>query len=365
MKVVHITIAYYPRIGGMQNAVQELAERTAKIGHDVTVITSSFKDSKKTERNGNLTIHRLWNIKINRVPDIMPTLPFKLLGVIDNKTIVHLHYVLNPCIDLALVLSKIKGAKIVSHIHLDPLPSGLFGFLNPPYKKFFWKNLLPLSDNVICPTADYVDIAKHYRVPETKCVIVPSGVDTTRFKRKTSSDISFPVKILFVGRLNKQKNVPRLLEAFKLFQQTHKAVLRVIGEGIERKTIEDFIRDNHISDVIMEGSMVGEKLTDAYASSDIFVLPSDYESFGIVNLEAMASGLPIIASDIPGVRNLLADSSMLVKPTPEDFAAAMIKLTENPQLRQELISKGLEKVKDYDWDKITEKVIDIYREISD
>ena len=364
MKIVHITISYPPRIGGMENAVKELAERTARMGHDVTVITSSFKGSKKTEKHDHLTVHRLWNIKINRVPEVMPMLPFNLLSYIDSKTIIHLHYQLNPCLDIAFVISKLKRAKIVSHIHIDPLPSGLFGFLNPSYKKLIWKNLLPLSNVVICPTQDYVDIAEHYQVPRSKCIRVPSGVDTTRFKRKSSSDISTPARVLFVGRLSKQKNIPRLLEAFRLFQQEHEAILRIVGEGEERNIIENFIGNNNMSNVIMEGALVGEKLADVYASSDIFVLTSDYESFGIVNLEAMASGLPIIASNIPAVRNLLEHSAILVEPTPENFAAAMANLMENTQLRKELVRKGLEKVGDYDWDRITEKVVDIYRKIS-
>ena len=363
MKIVHVTTSYPPRIGGMENAVKELAERTARMGHDVTVITSSFKGSKKTEKKDHLTIHRLWSIWINRVPEVMPMLPFKLLSCIDSKTIVHLHYKLNPYMDIALVISKLKRAKIVSHIHIDPLPSGLFGFLNPSYKKLIWKSVLPLSDAVICPTQDYVDIAEHYQVPRSKCIVVPYGIDKTRFRLKDSSDISTPVKVLFVGRLNMQKNIPRLLEAFKLFKRKYEAVLHIVGEGEERHKIEGLIRNNHMSGVVMEGALVGEKLADVYASSDIFVLTSDFESFGIVNLEAMASGLPIIASDILGVRNLLERSAILVKPTPENFAAAMINLVEDAHLQRELVSKGNEKVGDYDWDRITEKVVDIYRKI--
>ena len=347
---------YPPRIGGMENVVKELAERTAKLGHDVTVITSDCPDREHQHSNNLLTVKGLWTIRINRVPEIMPMLPFKLLNCIDSKTIVHLHYVLNPCIDIALIVSKLKGANIVSHIHIDPLPSGLFGCLNPSYKKQIWGNVLPLSDAVICPTLDYVDIAKHYRVRVNQCIVVPSGVDKTRFRRKSSCDISTPVRIVFVGRLNKQKNVPRLLEALKLLHNKYEAVLRIVGEGEERNTIENYIRNNKISNVIMEGALVGEKLADVYASSDIFVLTSDFESFGIVLLEAMASGLPIIASDIPGVRNLLERSAILVKPTADNFAAAMINLVEDAHLRRELVSKGWEKIGDYDWDRIVEQV---------
>jgi D-inositol-3-phosphate glycosyltransferase len=363
VRIIHFTISYPPRIGGMGNVVKELAQRTAKKGHYVTVVTSFSDECKKTEIEGRLTVLRLRSIR--RQTTILPLLPTNLFNLIKRNTIVHVHYFFNYFAECGVILiAKIKGGKIVTHIHANTSPSKTLGFLNPLYKRLIWKNVLPLSDVIICPTQDYVDIAESYQVPTTKCIIVPAGVDTKRFTSKSSFDISTPIQVLFVGRLSKEKNVSRLLEAFKLFQQSHAAVLRIVGEGVERKTIEDFVRNNNLTNVILEGSLIGEKLADAYASSDIFVLTSDIESFGIVNLEAMASGLPIVASDIPGVRNLLEGSAILVKPTPENFAAAMTRLVEDAQLRRELVSKGLEKVVDYDWDKITEKVIDIYRKIS-
>jgi len=364
MQIVHFVVSYVPEIGGMENTVKELAERTAKMGHDITVITSRCKGSNKTEKNGKLSIHRMRSIRIPGIPIIIPLLPFKLLTLLKKDAIVHVHYIFSYFMDIVILIAKMKRCRIITHIHIDPPPSSPLGFLNPLYKKLVWKNVLPLSDAVICPTQDYVNLALHYKMPAYKCIIVPSGIDTKRFKHKYSSDISTPVKILFVGRLHIQKNIPRLLEAFRLFQQEHEAILRIVGEGEERNIIENFIGNNNMSNVIMEGALVGEKLADVYASSDIFVLTSDYESFGIVNLEAMASGLPIIASNIPAVRNLLEHSAILVEPTPENFAAAMANLMENTQLRKELVRKGLEKVGDYDWDRITEKVVDIYRKIS-
>jgi glycosyltransferase involved in cell wall biosynthesis len=364
MKIIHITTGYPPRLGGMENVVKELAERTAGLGHDVSVFTSSIKGSLKTEKKGRLTVHRLFNIGINRVPDIMPSLPFKLLRSVDSKTIIHVHYVLNPFIDIAFAASKFRRAKIVTHLHIDPSPTGVFGCLNPSYKEHIWKNVLPASNVVICQTQDFVEVAVGYNVPRSKCVVVPNGVDRTKFKYRNSTTITSPIKILFVGRLNKQKNIPRLLEAFKLFQKNHQVVLRIIGEGEDRKMIEDYIKDNNISNIEMAGVLTGEKLAAAYASSDIFVLTSDAESFPLVLLEASASGIPIVASNIPGVREFLKGIAVLVEPNPENFAAAMANLVEDSQLRKELVSKASEKVSNYDWDRITEQVVDIYRKIN-
>lgn len=364
MKIVHITPYYPPHLGGMENAVKNLAERAAERGHEVSIYTSDVGDNIGSFSKNNLCIHRLRSVKIPAIPLIIPMLPFKLLLTIDENTIVHVHYILNFSMDLGIITSKLKRAKIISHVHGDSPPTGPLGFLNPTYKKLVAKRALPLSDAVICPTEDYVDIIpKNYGLKRDKCIIVPSGINLAQFSSKTSDKISTPVNILFVGRLCKQKNVPRLLEAFRIFQQKHDAILHIVGEGDERSGIEYIIKKEKIHNVVLHGRVSDERLIELYALSDIFVLPSNDESFGIVNLEAMASGLPIVASDIPGLRNVLKDCGILVKPTPENFANAMIKLVEDDDLRMSLIRKGNEKVRDYDWDKITDRVIEIYRKL--
>ena len=367
MKIVHITPYYPPHLGGMENTVKELAERTAKIGYDVRVYTSNEGCNEKSISKNCVSIHLLKSIEIPGVPLILPMLPFKLLSVIDRNTIVHVHYILNFSIDFAIIISKIKKAKIVSHVHIDPLPlSSLFGFLNPTYKKLFWRRILRLSNAVICQTENYVDIiSKKYGVKRDKCVIVSSGINLKKFDKMGECTTSKEIKdILFVGRLSEQKNIPMLLSAFKLIQGNYDITLHIVGAGKERIAINKIITKEKIDNVILHGRVPDEKLMDLYSMSDIFILPSTYESFPLTLLEAMASGLPIVASDILGVRNVLKDCGTLVNPTPENFADAIIKVIEDNDLRRNLIKKGKEKVKDYDWDKITDRVIEIYKEVS-
>lgn len=366
MKIIHVTPYYPPHLGGMENTVKELAEGAWKRGHDVSVYTSDKSVNVKSASKNHLCIHCLKSIKIPGVPPIIPMLPFRLLPNIDKNTIVHVHYTLNFSMDLAIIISKIKGSKIISHVHIDPLPTGPLGFLNPAYKRLFWKRILPLSDVVICPTEDYIEtVSQKYDVERNRCVVVPSGIKLADFENiKTSEKISEPINILFVGRLSRQKNIPRLLEAFRLFQQRYDANLNIVGEGEDKLAIEGIIEKRRINNVIFHGRISNERLIKLYSTEDIFVLPSDFESFGIVNLEAMASGLPIVASDIPGLRNVLKGCGILVKPMPENFANAMIKLVEDDDLRRDLIKKGKEKVKDYGWDKVTDRVIEIYKKVS-
>lgn len=365
MNVIHVTPSYPPELGGMENTVKELAERTARKKYTVKVVTSRFKEFKKSKTTDNLTECRLPSIRIYGIPVTIPCLPFRLFRLIEKDSIVHVHYILNFSMDIAVIVAKLKKAKVIAHMHIDPLPSGPYGRFNPLYKKLVWKKVLPLADLVICPTEDYIEnVTQKYNVLKNKCAVLPSGIDIMRFPVKPSLDISSPAKILFVGRLSRQKNVPRLLDAFRLLQKKHDSVLHIAGDGEERSSIESYIKTNDIPNVVLHGTVVGERLPALYASCDIFVLPSDYESFGIVNLEAMAAGIPIVASDIPGVRRLLQDSAILVSADAQKFADAMAWLIEDKEKRYELVSKGLQKVKNYDWDSITDKLLDIYKSLS-
>lgn len=364
MRIIHITSYYPPHLGGMENGIKELAERTAEMGHEVSVYTSDrIGNGTKLISKENLHIQYLKSIEIGHTP-IIPSLPFRLIANINKKTIVHIHYAIAYSSDVGTIISKIKNAKIVSHIHSDSMPIGPLGFLLPLYKKLFWKRLLALSDVIICQTEDYVDIvSKKYGVKRDKCEIVPSGVDTKKFKAHENTDSNEVTDILFVGRLSKEKNVPLLLSAFKLILNKYNLTLHIAGDGKERATIKNIVNREKIRNVILHGPVFDSELRELYLTSDVFILPSSLESFSTVILEAMASGLPVIASNISGLRNAVGDCGILVRPTPENFANAIIRLIEDGDLRKELISKGKDKAKQHDWDKITKKVLEVYENI--
>lgn len=363
MKIIHVTPYYPPHLGGMENTVRELAERTAEMGHEVSVYTSNKTESKeKLKSTKNLTIKYLKSFELPHTP-IIPALPFELLKEANKDTVVHIHFALAYTTEVANLFSRLRKAKIVTHIHTDPKPSSKMGFMLKFFKNI-WRLVLPFSDVIICPTEDYVNlIPQIYGIPKERCRVIPSGIDLNKFLKINNSQKEKVKDILFVGRLSKEKNIPTLLQAFKLTQDKHNLTLHIVGEGGERLIIEEIIRKENIRNVILHGKMYNEELLNLYSTSDIFILPSHYESFGIVNLEAMASGLPIVASDIPGARNLLGSCGILVKPTAKNFADAIVRLIGDKNLREELIRRGKVKVRDYDWNKIVKEVVEIYEKI--
>jgi glycosyltransferase involved in cell wall biosynthesis len=370
MKKINIAqvVAYYPpHLGGMENCAQEISENLSQRGNVVKVFTSDIDcNNNKLKSIENLNINYLKSFEVAHTP-IIPSLLFRLLKI-PKDSVIHLHVAQAFIPEIVWLISKIRKIPYVAHLHLDVGPSGRFGFLLPLYKKLLLGNILHGASRVIVPTKDYVDLIKQkYVIPEEKIVIIPSGVDISKFKQSAIKH-SGSHKLLFVGRLSIQKNIPLLIKSFKkvVDNGNDKITLDIVGNGEEKDAIVKLIKKEGLEGKItLHGSLNGEKLYQMYADSDIFILTSQAESFGIVLLEAMASGLPIITSDIPGIRNVVENgkTGLLVSPTEEDFTKAIELLINNNKLRMELISNGLKESKKYNWSKIAATFEDIYREV--
>lgn len=367
MKVVQVVAYYPPHLGGMENAVKEISENSAKRGHQVKVFTSDIGcKNVKLKSTKNLKIYRLLGWEFGHFP-ILPSLFFKLIKI-PKDSIIHVHIAPAFVPEIVFLVSKLRGIPYVAHIHLDVRPSTKMGFLLPFYKKVFLQKILNYSSKIIVPTKDYIDlVSKKYSISKNKIYIVPYGIDLKKFK-SLSGKSHDPIRLLFVGRLEIQKNVPLLIRSFKKITEKNvrNIELHIVGDGEEKSKIINLIKEEKLEKkVILHGALRGKRLYKIFSNSDIFILTSRYESFGIVLIEAMVSGLPIVASNIPAVRNVVENNKtgLLVKPLPEDFAKAIEKLLNSSQLREKLIKNGLEEVKKYSWDKIIEKFEDIYREV--
>ena len=367
MKVVQVVSYYPPHIGGIEKFVKEVSDRLAKKGHHVEVFTSDVGLKKERDISTvNLNIHRLksWEFAHSA---IIPSLFFKLLKI-SKDSVIHVHVAQIMIPEIVYLVSKIKSIPYIAYIHGDAEPSGKMGFLLPFYKKVFLQRVLNSALKIVVPTEDYIDlISKKYAISKTKIYVVPPGIDLKNFKR-LSLKLHNPIRLLFVGRLAKQKNIPLLIKSFKkiIDNNDFNIELHIVGEGEDKNKINQLIKTLKLENkVVLHGRLPEKRLYEIYSNSDIFILSSIYESFGIVLIEAMASGLPIVASNILAVRNVVENNKtgLLVKLTPEDFAKAIEKLLNNSQLREKLIKNGLEEVKKYNWDKTVSKFEWIYKEV--
>ncbi len=160
--------------------------------------------------------------------------------------------------------------------------------------------------------------------------------------------------ILYVGRIDPRKNIPLLIEAFDLLrgqqELPHKLVIagKVYLMPANMKTTLD--RCRHAEDVLFLPTVSDGQLPALYRAASVFAFPSEYEGFGFPPLEAMASGVPVVASDISIFREILSDSALLVPAgEPAALANAIARILTEENLRSDLIRKGKEHVKKYDW----------------
>jgi phosphatidyl-myo-inositol alpha-mannosyltransferase len=202
--------------------------------------------------------------------------------------------------------------------------------------------------------------------------IVPNGVDVARFADASPfPELRDPDRpaLLFVGRLERRKGLEPLVRAFtRLKTDRPELRLLVVGDGPERDRCRSLLPARLRSDVSFLGRVDHDDLPRLYASADLYVSPAlGGESFGIVLLEAMAAGVPLVASDIPGYRSVARDGAQGRLAPPGDvpaLATAIGALLDNPALRAAMAAEGRRTVEAYDWAVVARRAVAVYEEVA-
>lgn len=210
-------------------------------------------------------------------------------------------------------------------------------------------------------------ISKHF---PGKYVIIPNGVDVAHFAPRSDASAtpaSGSKTILFVGRLEKRKGLDYLLAAYQQVKQRHpEARLQVVGPGgMLRQKYEKLVKERQLADVAFAGPVLNEDLPRYYADAAVFCSPATgEESFGMVLLEAMAMGRPVVATAIDGYSQLVTQGveGLLVPPKDEGALAKAINLLlDDPSLRQQMALRGRTKAEEFSWERIARRVLDYYQ----
>ncbi len=357
--IVHVTPYYPPHLGGMEKGTALRAERFVDRGYTVSVYTSDMGYSRKAVSNSKVQVHYLKSIKFAHTPIIF-TLFFRLLAL-PRHALIHLHVAEAFSPEIAYYISRLKGIPYIAHIHLDVDPSGPLGFLVGPYKKLFLKRILKSAAKIICQTESQKSvIASKYALPLESIAVIPNGVAEEYFVGQRTSQNPVP-HLLFVGRLAAQKNLSLLIEAIAQMQTS--VFLDVVGEGELRKNIEALIQKRNLHNVRLHGQKTARELLDFYKSADIFVLPSLKEGLSNAMLEALAAGLPVVASDLPEIREIIGECGVLIQdPTATNYARTLDALLSNKQALQNLSILSVQKARSYTWDSVLDATEDVYRE---
>ncbi|MBI2013539.1 MAG: glycosyltransferase family 4 protein [Candidatus Colwellbacteria bacterium] len=238
------------------------------------------------------------------------------------------------------------------------------------YTKLPWffggKKLAKWVWNYTMKNAQYI-IDVSGTIKSEKAYFIPNGVDIKKFapgKVKIKKDKK---TVLFVGRLSPEKGIEYYLEASQIIKHR-------LGEGVgfaavtnlstktkDKLRIMDLIRKSGVN--LIPGAL---NMPEIYRKADVFVLPSISEAFGLVNLEAMASGVPVVATNVGGVPNVVKDGVVGFLVPPKDsqaIAQAVIKILEDDQLREKMRENCLAWVKNFTWDKIAKQYLEFYQKV--
>lgn len=259
----------------------------------------------------------------------------KLTDIIrrEGPDVVHTHLDVIKYATAAARLAGVKNCIHTVHSLADREAEGrVQKIINGFYFRKAWSVPVALTPEVQASVSEFYDL------PLTRVPVIFNGIDLSRCIQKTSYEMGDTVTILHVGRFDVPKNHAGLLEAFRLLLETHpECRLRLVGDGDLRPDMEALAREKGIGDFVEFCGMqpnVYPYLHDA----DIFVLPSIYEGNPMTIIEAMGTGLPIAASRVGGIPDMITDgeSGLLVEPEPQSICDGLSRLVEDGALRQRL-----------------------------
>lgn len=368
MRIGIVSEYYYPLLGGITEHVHFFSKELARLGHDVTIITSNRRGRLEYPKNDGVDIIRLGrgipyysngsfaNITIGfglkrRMKEIMKDKKFD---------IVHIH---------APTVPVLPG---MAHIVSEGPTVGTFHTYfewNPLYA--FFRNVaqdaIENLDGRIAVSKLCVDSLTKYFTADFR--IIPNGVDVEYFSTPLGKLNKFKdgkINILFMGRLDPRNGLECLIRAFRLLHKRHKDTrLIVVGDGPLRFYFRTLVDRGVANDVHFEGFANGLR-PDYYEAADIFCFPVQKASFGITILEAMAASKPIVCSDLPAFHDILGDgeANRYIDPYDEhDLAEKLAVLVENESLRRTLGENGRKRVDRYSWKHVTQEVLAYYGEV--
>ena len=367
MKVCLVSPYDYMHPGGVTEHVRHLAATLRERGHEVTVLAPSSRVGDDHGIPGYVRIGRSVPIKTNgSVARI--ALSFHLVrrvrALLDDSDfdVVHYHEPLVPSLPIT-VLRFHSGANVATfHMHAR---RNLGYYYGRPFLGRYFKRLHACIA-VSVPARDF--IARYFPGDYR---IVPNGIDTRRFRPDHEPVPELRTEgmktLLFVGRMEQRKGFGILLEAYAQLRRRRADIrLVAVGDGPQREGYERQVDSFGIPDVLFSGRVSDEMVPRYYTSADLFCSPATGgESFGIVLLEAMASGVPVLASAIPGFTAVVqaGKDGLLVPPEqPRVLAQAIDTLLNDEGLCATMRRNGLRTARQYDWNRVADQVLDVYEQ---
>ena len=376
MRILMINYEFPPIGGGGGNVTYYISKNLASLGHEVHVVTSRYKDLPKHEKLDGFDVYRVPVMRKNPnvcgvhemftyiisasiyslkfVKKIRPDIIHVFFGIPSGPVA----YLLKKLYDIPYVL--FLGGRDVPRPHPDPpFYRLIYGILMPAIKSIWGnaKSVVACSNglrDLALKTANNIDIK-----------VIPDGVDLDKFC-PSNQERKNNIKILAIGRLIQRKGFDCLIKSIaEVAKNTDKDFhVEIVGDGPLRSELSNLaIKLNVSKRVILSGSVPYDQLPEKYRQADIFVLSSYAEGMPLVVLEAMASGLPIIATNVQGIDELVKHgiNGYLFKPSDNQaLSHYLVELIKNSDTRLKMRQESLKIIQKYGWINITKEYLEIY-----
>ena len=380
MKILFLSDVYFPRVNGVSTSIKVFKNDLKKLGHEVHLICPAYN-----EKNTDKTIttikskpiffdpedHLMSWTELNKKIEWIKKQKFDLIHI---QTPFIAHYFgkkLAKTLNIPIIETYHTSFEDYLHLYLPILPESFARWLSRNIAKYLCNH----CHGIISPSEQLKETLKNYQV--TKPIkVVPTGLPDQSFKktnkytfRKLYNISPTDPLLLFVGRVAHEKNIDFLLHVYKYIARKNKSIKFLItGEGPAFEHIQKLIKKLNLDrSVILTGYLeANNELLNCYASSDLFIFASKTETQGLVLIEAMAQGLPVVALAENGTKSILENNpgAIIAKDDPKEFAKTCLRLLNNKKKLSEMSVKAKKEAKQK-WGSVaqTEKLIALYEEV--
>ncbi|MGI5920682.1 MAG: glycosyltransferase family 4 protein [Syntrophomonadaceae bacterium] len=379
MRVGIFTDSYKPYTSGVVTSISTFKEELTRLGHQIYIFAPSYPNYFEQEEN----VYRFFSLPSPTNKDFTLAIPvhpgLNLTVKKLNLDIIHvhspftmgrvgLHYARRYKIPLLFTYHT----KYDQYIHYVPLAQHWAREITIKYSNNFCSH----CQHIVVPSSEVKEMLVNYRI-KTPISIIPTGVPVDKFKGGNNKWLQENYNIpegnqvlLFVGRLTKEKNLEFLIQAFqKIKNELPDSTLVLTAQGPLETELKNLCVELGLSlknDVVFTGALPFDQLVHVYQSADLFVFSSVTETQGIVLIEAMAAGLPVVAVKASGVNDMVDNEvdGILTDCDQEEFARAVCRVINNPDLYARLKKGALKKAEELSSANMARKMEELYARLA-
>ncbi|MGV6810416.1 MAG: glycosyltransferase [bacterium] len=392
MHILMISDVYFPRINGVSTSIQTFRRNLQEMGHQTTLIAPAYappntKIKKKTlaaqlEHSDEGMIYRIPALTViidkedkmmrrRPIRDLIPTLKKQAIDIVHIQTPFVAHYQgvqLANALDVPVITSYHTFFEEYFYNYIQWLPKRWLRYA----ARAFSRSQCAQVDALLVPSQPMADVLKDYGI-HTPTHILPTGLELSLFERGNGANFRAQHQIAtetpcisFAGRIALEKNIHFLLQMFaQLLTKLPNTLFIIAGEGPALPTLRKYSEQLNIQHAIKFVGYLDRQsaLQSCYKAADVFVFASRTETQGLVLLEAMACGTPVVSTAVMGTKTIMRDGEggLVAEETIEDFTNKVLYLLENPQEQKRMQRKARAYAQTWSQERMTERLIQHYR----